>query len=68
MAKYKTAAVKESSGVITVTTPSPFGSHASMVVRELEDGKVVCKDDVHEYETHKNRLDTGLADANRYGK
>ena len=68
MAKYKQAVKKEASGLITITTPSPYGSHASMVVEELEDGMVRCKDDTHEYVTTKDRLDTGLADANRYGK
>jgi hypothetical protein len=65
VAKYNTKETKESSSVIKVTTPSPFGSHACMVVSESGD-KVVCKDDVHEYETFKNRLDTGLADPRRY--
>ena len=48
------------------TTPSTFGSHASMVVRTLEDGRVVCKDEVGEYVTRQDKLDTGLADVNRY--
>ena len=49
-----------------ITTKSWFGSHAEMVVEELEDGKVVCKDDKGTYTTEKNRLDNGLADPNRY--
>lgn len=52
----------------TITTPSRYGSHTSMVVRELDDGRVVCKDDVGEYETLKDRLDNGLADPNRWGR
>jgi hypothetical protein len=35
-------------------------------VEELEDGKVVCKDDKGTYITEKNRLDNGLADPKRY--
>jgi len=50
----------------TITTKSWFGSHAEMVVEELENGKVVCKDDKGTYITEKNRLDNGLADPKRY--
>ena len=63
------------------TTPSRFGSHSSMVVEaneiaqwnkdmnaRLEKDEVLCEDDDHYYITKKNRLDTGLADPNRYGK
>ena len=55
-----------------ITTPSAFGSHASMVVSaeeyglELDEGQVLCKDDDHVYITDRNRLDCGLADPNRY--
>jgi len=49
-----------------LTSPSSFGSHASMVVRELDAEQVVCKDENGEYVTHKSKLDTGLADVNRY--
>tara|TARA_R110002012_G_scaffold269906_2_gene454108 strand:- start:4917 stop:5126 length:210 start_codon:yes stop_codon:yes gene_type:complete len=49
-----------------ITTKSWFGSHADMVVEELEDGKVVCKDDKGTYTTYKARLDSGVADPNRY--
>ena len=56
----------------TVTTPSWFGSHSSMVVDQtqenmtLSDDEVLCKDDKGYYVTKKNRLDSGLADPNRY--
>ena len=63
------------------TTPSRFGSHEEMVVDHLsipewnadmnltlKDGEVVCKDDSHYYITSRKRLDTGLADPNRYSK
>lgn len=34
----------------------------------LKEGEVLCKDDAHYYITSRDRLDTGLADPNRYGK
>lgn len=46
--------------------PSNYGSHKSMVVEERDDGTVVCKDEFGNYVTDKDRLDTGLADPNRY--
>ncbi len=46
--------------------PSLYGSHASMMVKDNEDGTVVCKDEFGEYTTLKNRLDNGSADPNRY--
>lgn len=49
-----------------ITTPSQFGSHKSMVIKELDDERVLCKDDTHEYITFKKRLDSGLADPRRY--
>ena len=48
------------------TLPSRFGSHASMVISENEDGTVICKDEYGEYKTTKDRLDDKLADPNRY--
>ena len=65
MAKYVSKKQHEGRAV-TVTTPSYYGSHASMVVRELDNGRVICKDDLGEYETLKDRLDNGLADPNRW--
>ena len=50
----------------TITTKSRFGSHADMFVDDLEDGKVLCKDVAGTYVTFKNRIDSGLADPNRY--
>lgn len=61
----------------SVTTPSWFGSHASMVVdhsdvqaegREftLSEDQVLCQDDNGYYVTEKKRLDDGTADPNRY--
>lgn len=59
-------AKKPHDSALTITTPTRFGSHKSMVIQELEDGKVVCKDDTHTYVTTKDRLDNGLADPRRY--
>ena len=63
----------------SVTTPSWFGSHASMVVDHTEaqisgcdvnlsEDQVLCKDDRGYYVTQKNRLDNGLADPKRYSR
>lgn len=52
---------------VTITTPSAYGSHLTMLVRELEDGRVVLKDDFGEYVTTRDRLDNGMADPNRNG-
>ena len=51
--------------------PSRFGSHASMVDKDRTDklgnpDLVVCKDEFGFYTTYKRRLDSGLADPNRY--
>jgi hypothetical protein len=59
------------------TFPSEFGSHTTMVNAELNEkiaaGKqdaadpwMVLKDERGDYATRKHRLDTGLADPNRY--
>ena len=56
----------------TITTPSPFGSHSSMVVCaeehhvELHDNEVLCLDDIGLYVTTEDRIDSGLADPHRY--
>lgn len=64
----------------TVTTPSQFGSHKSMVVDperyvspehsgssvSCGPGVVMCKDDRGFYITLEDRLDSGLADPKRY--
>lgn len=55
-----------------ISTQSPYGSHASMVVDhkgyaiELKDDEVLLKCDTHFYITKKKRLDDGLADPARY--
>ena len=61
----------------SVTTPSWFGSHESMVVDHsevqiggqdvaLSENQVLCKDDNGYYVTEKKYLDSGIADPNRY--
>lgn len=56
----------------TITTPSFYGSHLTMVVPsdlfdvELNEKEVICKDDDGYYITLKERLDSNLADPNRY--
>mgnify|MGYP001361720896 FL=1 len=53
---------------VKVTTPTLYGSHRSMVVKELDNGKVVCEDDLGEYTTHTSKLDNGLADPSRWSR
>jgi hypothetical protein len=59
------------------TFPSDFGSHASMIDAELNEKIAAAKQDAAdpwailtdergEYATRKSRLDTGLADPNRF--
>ncbi len=59
------------------TFPSDYGSHASMISAELNDKVAAAKQDAGDpwqiladergnYATRKSRLDTGLADPNRY--
>lgn len=56
----------------TITTKSPYGSHASMIVdpntysNKIGENEVVCKDGNFTYITQKWRIDNGLADPNRY--
>ena len=60
-----------------VVYPSEFGSHTTMSNEELtgkiaaakqdaNDPWVILKDERGDYATHKSRLDSGLADPNRY--
>lgn len=59
-----------------ITTKTAFGSHSDMVVScddpkiqtlKIGDDQIICKDDAGYYITQKNRIDSGLADPNRYG-
>tara|TARA_Y100000310_G_scaffold322437_1_gene381501 strand:- start:425 stop:682 length:258 start_codon:yes stop_codon:yes gene_type:complete len=78
MVKYRAKPKGHETGQV-ITTKSPYGSHADMVVeleelqlsdlaelRDMEDYETVCKDDGGCYITLKSRLDNGLADPNRY--
>lgn len=80
MVKYRAKPKGHDAGQV-ITTNSPYGSHADMVVeleelqlsdlvelRDMEDYETVCKDDKGCYITLKSRLDNGLADPNRYFK
>lgn len=64
--KAKAATVKED-----YPYPSKYGSHSSMINEEetakLTDANlVVCSDETGNYTTSRERLDTRLADPNRY--
>ena len=72
MAKKFYKAPKHSTGH-AVTTKTHFGSTADMVVDHsnfknitLNEGQVLCKDDIGYYVTLLNRINNGLADPNRY--
>ena len=56
--------------VEVLKTPSRFGSHASMAVegREAAEGQIVLLDNLGEYTTDLDRLDTGFADPKRWGR
>ena len=78
MARYNNKKRHETGN--TITTPSQFGSHRSMV-RDPDEyvspednrsqvscgpGVVLCEDDRGFYTTLEERLDNGLADPKRY--
>ena len=60
--------IRNSGNYVQITTPSHYGSHASMVIHDFEDGVVACQDDSGKYLTKKILLDNGLADSNRYAR
>lgn len=73
MAK-KYIAPKHNTGKV-LTTKTAFGSTSDMIVQcedpsiqniVLEQNEVICKDDYGLYITNTNRIDSGLADPNRY--
>lgn len=45
---------------------SRFGSHSNMIVKSLDENKVICKDEFGEYQTDVSRLDDGTADPARW--
>jgi hypothetical protein len=53
-----------------ITTPTPYGSHSSMIKSQINDTLFLLSDDLGDYETTKDRIDSGMADPNRwdYGK
>ena len=65
MAKRRGSRVPHDTGN-QITTKSRYGSHEDMVVQYLDDGEVICKHDTGYYKTSQSRLDSGLADPNRY--
>lgn len=56
----------------TVTTKTHFGSTSDMIVDHtkykvnINENEVLCKDDRGFYITSKSRIDSGIADPNRY--
>jgi len=72
MAKSRSLSKKRHEVGRTIAGPSPFGSHAEMVVDHLslgltlDDNQVLCKDGDRHYITTRDRLDNGLADPRRY--
>jgi hypothetical protein len=76
MAKKYYKAPLHQTGTI-VTTKTHFGSTGDMVIDNTKynlnneplnigEDQVICKDDRGFYITNKNRIDSGLADPNRY--
>lgn len=65
---------KDKDNVRTISTPSSYGSHSSMIVdidseaknHNVPKDKVICQDERGYYVTYKNRIDNGLADPCRY--
>lgn len=70
----KTSSSRRHDSSRVITTKSFYGSHSEMIVEDisefdisLKDGEIICGDDDGYYVTVKSRVDTGLADPNRYG-
>lgn len=65
---------QDKDNVRTIITPSPYGSHTSMIVdldaenidHNVPSDKIICQDEKGFYITYKNRIDNGLADPCRY--
>ena len=60
---------QEKKTVPTITLPSLYGSHASMVVDQVTIGAVewvALRDEKGVYNTSRDRLDNGLSDPRRY--
>jgi hypothetical protein len=72
MAKKLFKPRQHESGTI-VTTKTAYGSDSTMIVDlsqykiiSIDTDEVVCKDDRGFYITKKNRIDSGIADPNRF--
>lgn len=73
MAKKYYKAPKHSTGRV-ITTKTPYGSTSDMIITDEEvlkkipvaDYCILVKDDEGYYITHKDRIDSGLADPFRY--
>lgn len=72
MGRPKNSSKSRHDSGVKISTKSPYGSHADMIVDhneygvELKDGEVLLQCDTHFYITNKKRLDDGLADPARY--
>ena len=56
---------KQKEKAIKYAYPSRFGSHKSMQVKELGEGKVLCEDEHGQYITESKYLDKNTTDPNR---
>lgn len=65
MAKSRSLSKQQHDTSKKITTPSAYGSHKSMIVRTLDDGRLVLKDQLGEYITTADKLDNGLMDPKR---
>jgi hypothetical protein len=73
MARQLASRVKHDTGS-KITTKTPYGTTSDMVVTdenilsslEMAEGTVLAKDDIGYYFTPANRVDSKLADPNRY--
>jgi hypothetical protein len=71
MAKKHYKAPLHQTGTV-ITTKTAYGSTSDMITDHtkykitINDSQVLCKDDKGFYITSKSRIDTGLADPNRY--
>ena len=75
MAKFFGKRSQRTTGIV-ITTKTAYGSTSDMIVSDfskfenppsLETNEVVLKDDVGYYITTLDRVDSGIADPNRYG-
>jgi hypothetical protein len=69
--KYYKAPVHQTG--TSITTKTHFGTDSSMIVDltgfkpvTISESQIVCKDDLGFYITEKHRIDSKLADPNRY--